>query len=973
MIDVNEIINTLDTFGSHESFICPPDKCHQILGNPNKTINVLHLNIRSISKNFNSVLVLLASLKISCDVIIFSECWLNKNINIPILPGYSVYSSTISLNQNDGVVVYVRSDLEHVITEPEFDDANCLIFKLADIVIIAIYRPPSFRKIDNFLSSLNTVLSSVSSYKNVFLVGDMNINIIPTNNDATYNDYMNLTASHGLLPAYTSPTRDKSCLDHVMTRAEKFVLSFIMDSHITDHVPVLVCIQNKTKRKITKSVSKVDLVKVVSEIAKTDFSAILSSRNANWAAESLIDTIASILHNNTLTIRIPSRLKIIKPWITPGLLKCIRNRDNMHKEHKKAPDNYILKITYLRYRNFCNKLLYRLKNNYEKIEFEKAKNNPKKTWQVIKNVINKQVSTSPPLELLSAPGLDCKSSLNLINSFFANIGKDLATKHTNACTKHESYVKDGSQVNTMVLLSPDCAEIENVIMGLRSDSAPGWDGIGARLLKLSRQTLVPLVTHICCLCISEGIFPRVLKRAVIHPIHKGGDRGSVNNYRPISVLPALSKVLEKVLNNRLVSYLEKNNILSKNQFGFRRGKSCEDAFAALIDDVVETLDKKSKCLGLFLDLSKAFDTVSVPILLKKLEQIGVRGPALAVFASYLSERTQCIKIGTYVSDECGLAYGVPQGSILGPTLFLVYVNSLCDLALPNCSIYTYADDTALLVHAESWEEARERAEFVLSIVMSWLTANSLTLNVEKTNFITFSLTSSSQPDNSFAVKAHTCDTQNSSHCSCLPLSRTNSVKYLGILIDDLITWNAQIKVLAGRVRKLITVFKNLRYSADADILRMVYFSLCQSILSFGITVWGGAPKTSMLQLERAQRAVLKVMTFKHYRHSTAQLYKECQVLTVRQLFVLNCTLRKHMLLQLDFDRLTKRRTTNVCSIVRHRTKLAKRHFRILGSRIYNFVNKKCSIYRLNKFECKARVSKWITTLSYDEVECILNT
>lgn len=652
MNDFNEIINHLDSYGSNEIYNCSPHRCFQLLSSHKEGIKILHLNIRSINKNFSYVLVLLSILQMRCDVVVLSECWLSKATSIPQIQGFTAYHTSNIINQNDGVVVYIRSDLKHNVMEPLFTEANCLVSKLnSETVIVALYRPPSFRHTVSFLDSLNNILTSVSSYKNVVVVGDININICPNNNDPHYNEYMNLTASHGLLPAYTSPTRENNCLDHTMIKVKSSVASYILDTHITDHAPILVCLKiYQSPNKKSKLTTRIDHPNVVSEISNTDFSPVFLSKDPNIATDLLIKTITSIIQKNTQNRLVSSKLVTIKPWITQGLLKCIRNRDNMHKNHLKSPDNYTLKITYLRYRNFCNKLLKRLKTNYEKNEFAKAKNNPKATWKVINDVINKQTSKPPPTDLLTLSGLDEKSSINKVNEFFANVGKNLAERHENisTCKEHLPFLRDDTQTNSLVLLSPDLDEVERIIVSLRTDSAGGWDGIPTRIIKASRQFLVPVITHICDLCITNGVFPRSLKKAIVYPIHKGGDRDSVNNYRPISVLPALSKILEKALNSRLVNFMDTHGVLSNNQYGFRRKKSCEDAVAAFVDNAVDILDSGSRCLGIFLDLSKAFDTVSVPILLAKLERIGVRGPALAIFKSYLSERTQCVKIDTYV-------------------------------------------------------------------------------------------------------------------------------------------------------------------------------------------------------------------------------------------------------------------------------------------------------------------------------------
>ncbi|XP_063891880.1 uncharacterized protein LOC135117215 [Helicoverpa armigera] len=229
-----------------------------------------------------------------------------------------------------------------------------------------------------------------------------------------------------------------------------------------------------------------------------------------------------------------------------------------------------------------------------------------------------------------------QSLISAARLFNKNKGKE--EKINTAIIGLPGYNVQNSPAQSLAILDVDEAEIETLILQLRNDCAVD-----------------------------------ALKKAIIHPIYKSGDRNCVNNYRPISVLPALSKILEKILNKSLRSFLEKHRLISNNQFGFRPGVSTEDAVLELTQLVAENLDKKNKCLGIFLDLSKAFDTVSVPILTSKLELLGVRGTPLKIFKDYLRNRTQCVKIETSLSNEELVTYGVPQGSILGPTLFLIYI------------------------------------------------------------------------------------------------------------------------------------------------------------------------------------------------------------------------------------------------------------------------------------------------------------
>ncbi|CAB3254600.1 unnamed protein product [Arctia plantaginis] len=643
----------------------------------------------------------------------------------------------------------------------------------------------------------------------------------------------------------------------------------------------------------------------------------------------------------------------------------------MRTQLKINPDNYTLKVTYLRYRNFCNKLLKRLKHNYENNELRKARNNPRSTWKIIKNITYTDSIKKSPSELLNIDR-DNLTSVNRVNEYFSRIGSDLALQFSSNIQNNQ-LPNHNINANSLVLLPTDESEVELIIRSLRKDAAVGWDAIPAHLLQKCSNTLVPIITHICNISMAEGIFPKSFKRAVVHPIFKGGDRDSVSNYRPISVLPALSKILEKLLNTRLTIFLQKNSILAPNQFGFRVGMSTEDAVASLVDEIVNSLENGQKCLSIFLDLTKAFDTVSVPHLLRNMEGMGIRGYALGIFKDYLSDRTQCVKIDDIVSSSEPLLFGVPQGSILGPTLFLLYINSLCTLSLPYSSIITYADDTAILVRGSDWPLMFARAECALSRVMQWLSNNLLTLNLKKTTYITFSKTAKTQPPlETFNIRAHTCSTYTSTDtCNCPIILRSAHTKYLGVFVDSHISWKYQLSNVTARVRKMIYIFKKLRYTADFDTLKSVYYALCQSVLTYCISIWGGAVKSYLLPLERAQRAVLKVMTFRPIRYSTAQLYQECELLTVRQLFVLETICRKHIGLEYDIEVTRKRRARKVCQAQSSRSALAARSFNVVSCHLYNVANEYCDIYPLTRSQCKKRVTTWLLSKSYEDTENLI--
>lgn len=641
-----------------------------------------------------------------------------------------------------------------------------------------------------------------------------------------------------------------------------------------------------------------------------------------------------------------------------------------HMESCVACGQHKFVTTYKRYRNFCNNLIKKIKRAYDKNLFLESKNNIKATWNAIKSINNTNCGKQKTSELLNINPVP-SVSVGMVNQAFVNVGRDLASK-ISPCAQRPSTPKYGLSSpigNSLVILPVDNAQVERLVKSLRSNCATGWDDIPAKILKNSSDVLVPPITHLCNLAINSGIFPLALKNAIVHPIYKSGDKESVTNYRPISVLSSISKILERILNNCLTEYLDKYHIIARNQYGFRAGVSTEDAVADFSCAVVSKLDKQFKCYGIFLDLSKAFDTVSVPILMTKLEQIGIRGITLQLFCDYLTDRSQCVKIDSYVSKNEPLSYGVPQGSILGPTLFLVYINDLCTLKMPNTEIFTYADDTALLIYDVDWESAKLRAESSLRVVMEWLSSNLLTLNLSKTQYLCFNISNRVKQNSDLRIKAHYCST--STNCQCPTIGKTDSIRYLGVILDDKLNWGSHINSLCKRVRRLIYLFKNLRHCLDKETLITVYKSLCESILSYCIPIWGGTYKTYMLPLERAQRAVLKVLLSKPRDYATVKVYSEAQVLTVRQIYLLRTVLRRHSYLPLDAKVLNRRQGFSVCELKSCRTVFAHSQLDNLSSRVYNKINKSLHIYPLNKFEIKCKLKSWLSDLSYEETEKLL--
>ncbi|CAH2108193.1 unnamed protein product [Euphydryas editha] len=481
----------------------------------------------------------------------------------------------------------------------------------------------------------------LSKLKPVPPLSDLNIDIKVNSCDSNSSNYLTTLAYHGLLPAHRLPTRDTKCIDHMMLKSGNLAKSAILTNAPTDHSTVILGLMLKPERLcMQKTKTIVNNFAVIEEL-KTNLYDILQTKDPNLAAETLINRISVAINNNKSIKIIPNRKRCIQPWITPGILRCIRNRDKLHFKVKNNPLNHILKITYVRYRNFCQKLIRALKISYEKNKLDIAKNNPRNLWKSIKHICHFDKMNANVNHKLVTIKTSPFESANYINNHFSTIGKNLAEKI--GLSFHPSIRLPSLETpspNSFVLINTDPSELNLIISKLSNDSSPGFDNITTSFIKSAKHILIPVLCHIYNLCFEKGQFPLCFKKAVVTPIHKGGSEDDLNNYRPISVLPVLAKILEKLINNRLKKFLSTNNLLSNQQFGFRDSISTEDAVLSMTGEICDHLDSGRKCLGVFLDLAKAFDSVSTKVLLDKLYNIGIRGLPHQLPSDYLSGRQQ---------------------------------------------------------------------------------------------------------------------------------------------------------------------------------------------------------------------------------------------------------------------------------------------------------------------------------------------
>ena len=331
--------------------------------------------------------------------------------------------------------------------------------------------------------------------------------------------------------------------------------------------------------------------------------------------------------------------------------------------------------------------------------------------------------------------MDNKKISDAFNSFFINIGPSLAEKIKPSDFTPLSFMKTRND-NSMSLKPVIIDEVKSIIDNLK-DGSSGWDEISSRIVKSTYQSFLVPLTHIMNISILHGVFPNEMKIAKVIPLFKSGDVMIMSNYRPVSVLPLFSKILERLMYTRLLSFINENGLFYKYQFGFREGHSPNLAIIFLVDKISNALEEGDYVLGLFLDFSKAFDTVNHTILFDKLEHYGVRGTALSWFKSYLDNREQYVLFDGVESTRKQISCGVPQGSILGPLLFLLYIN---DLALVSDKIFSllFADDSNMFLNGKDPNQLIETMNYEMKKVISWLKANKLSLNLKKNSLYSIS-------------------------------------------------------------------------------------------------------------------------------------------------------------------------------------------------------------------------------------------
>ena len=466
---------------------------------------------------------------------------------------------------------------------------------------------------------------------------------------------------------------------------------------------------------------------------------------------------------------------------------------------------------------------------------------------------------------------DKTSIANNFNKYFTEIGPNLANKIDPSINSYESYLTRSDTIINNTNLNDE--EFITAFKSLKSNKATGYDDISSNVIKnIYEEIKIPLM-HVFNKSLQQGIFPDKLNIAKLIPVFKSGEESHVNNYRPISILPTFSKLLERIVYNRLYTHLTKNNLLYNKQFGFQPKCSTDQAILHLIDELSDAFDKKQYIIGVFVDLSKAFDTVDHNILLTKIKYYGITNTSHKWLSSYLNNRKQYVSYDKNSTDKRTVLCGVPQGSILGSLLFLLYINDLSK-ASSILSPIMFADDTNLF-YSHHIKTIFTTVNNELKNIHEWFKANKLSLNNTKTKYSFFH---TSQRKNDIPLRLPKL------HINNTEIKREISIKFLGVLLDENRTWKPHIETIKNKISKNIGIMYKARNILNKKCLTQIYFSFIHSYINYANIAWGSTHKSKLIPILRQQKHASRIIFFKETH--ARPLMKDLNALNIFQMNIL---------------------------------------------------------------------------------------
>ena len=909
--DLSEI---LCTYMSETELICHP----KFFVQP----SVLSINIQSLSAKFAEFRESILSFsRNNCapDIICLQEIWRIHDSTIFNIDGYHhlVYKSRSNNVQGGGVGIYVKNNLNFVINdvlsifvdrifESLFIEVK---FNSSKFVIGSVYRPgtqhPTFSIQEQFTQFCD-LFSSISDYiinKNLssYIFGDFNLDCLKYGSNNSVTEYVDLLFSHGMLQVVTKPTRctvtSATLIDHVISNvnSRKFE-TIILTSLLSDHFPLFHFLNFRKAIVHPKTVTSRDntedsINRFNDSLSAMSWNNVIQSNDPQLSFNNFTETFSSLhdIHLPIVTKKFNRNFHKIEPWITNGLLTSRRQKINLEKIHFANPSIISLEA-FKKFRNLYNKVLRAAKKLYFEKELRANQSNLKKSWDLIKTAMNRKSDKSSSIGSILLNNVtisDPQLIANHFNDFFTSIPSSIIDEiNPKDRPPDENYNDD---IPLFSLCNPPVTpnEIIEACRQLSPKKTLDITGLSSWLLQKLIVNLAAPLCHIFKHSFAAGIVPHQLKIAKIIPVFKSGRKDVMDNYRPISLLSCFSKLIEKIVCTRLTSFLDINNLISNSQFGFRKKHSTLHPLVHFLNYVAEALDKKQHCIAIFCDLRKAFDTVNHQILLDKLKKMGVRGSELSWFQDYLTNRMQLVSINGFSSLLKILSIGVPQGSILGPLLFLIYINDL-----PLCSqlfALLFADDTTLLLADSNLNNLIANVNREFKKISDFFRSHKLALHPDKTKFILFTNSPDVRAQEVDIVLNSNNEDDIQSEVLISHLSRVTSesvvpaVKFLGIFIDPALNFKYHINSICSKVSKSMFFLRSVKNFLPAPALKSIYFAIIHSHFVYGNQIWSCTSPSNLNVLFIKQKAAVRIINNSSYNSHTEPIFKSLSILPLSSL------------------------------------------------------------------------------------------
>ena len=854
------------------------------LKNKNKVI-LAHLNINSIRNKFTCLKELVSD---NIDVLVIQETKLDETFpeRAFMIPGYKKPYRKDRNSHGGGIMVFIRDDIpsREVPQIQGFSDLEGMFVEInlrkSKWLLFATYKPPSFSK-NNYFSLVNKALDAYGSkFENIILMGDLNT----TNDDENLVEFLEDRELSNLVhfPTCFMSETNPSTIDLIITNKPKSFQNTIgVSTGISDfHKMVLTSMKTTFPKAVPKEIVYRDMKNFDKKAFKRDLKENLKK------ADSTNYALFEEIFENVLDKHAPKKKKLQranhKPYVTKAMRKAIMKRSELATKYRTRPTEENKKA-FKKQRNFCNRLYKKERQKYyENLDLRKINDN-KKFWNTVKPLMSNKGPNSQKISLKEGDKLvtDDIEIANVLNKHFVSSVRCLAEK--GGCSAHVLDINDEKDtldnIFTRFKLHPSIIAIKEKsfkeIFDLtllttdeflseinKLDHTKSTTGISISLLKDNSDICAPILTNIFNSCINNGVFPDQLKLADITPIFKSVDSMAKKNYRPVSILNSVSKLFEKLIQKQLNPFFDDK--LSEYLCGYRKGNSTQYALLNLIESWKKYRDNHGYSAAVLMDLSKAFDTINHDLLLAKLHAYGVSKNALKLMMSYLRNRYQRTKVNGEYSSWEELLTGVPQGSVLGPLLFNIYLNDLL-YAVENAEICNFADDTTPHSSGYDLKEVMIDVEHDCSLLVEWFRDNYLTLNADKCHLL---------------VSGYKCEAMYASVGDAL-LWEENSVKLLGLIIDSELTFNNYVQMICKKASQKLTAIVRLANIISEKKRKVLLKTFFESQFSYCPLLWMFCSRKLNSKINRLHERALRI-AYADYVSSFEELLAKDDSVTIHQ-------------------------------------------------------------------------------------------